>query len=859
MKAKFFQSILSIVILAVIASSVYATDLSVLKQDYVDQQYGLFLHYNMGTYVNQEWTHSVPMSSINTFSPTAGLVNTDQWAATAVAAGMKYGVLTTKHHDGFALWDTTNSTYDIASTSWYATYHQDIVGSFVNSFRNAGLGVGLYYSFWDKYNGIGITPYYSDDATLGRKSSADATAYVKSEISQLLTNYGQIDVLWVDGWGWANTSQGCPYSDVNYADVYSYIHTNWPNTLLVNNINEGNTNHTDVIDYETQFSGQMPPVGNTIPSEGNATLRSDNGWFYTGSPPSSVGYKSASYVGAVVLMMNSRNASYLLDVPPDTTGTIPTAAVTRLTDIKAYLAVTPKLRTGNMVYGKTATQSSTDTAWGGHAASLATNTDRTDFTHTNSVTDFNPWWKIDLTGTSSNTSIEEIEIFNRVTECGGRLRDITVDVLAADGTTVVWSSGLLNPNNSMGGGASDYANGPTRLCVFANNGVPVLGRYVRVTRTGNTPDSGDTTVAQLDDHRDLSLSDVEVYAARPNAITWTGSASGVWDVNTTANWFNNVALIADKYHVSPTADSVSFSDSYDNVYGNAFAPTTTTVTLNTTVSPSTVVFDANTLNYTLSGTGGISGGTSLVKTGSGTVTISTANGYTGGTILNGGTLSINSDAALGAAAGTVTINKTGSASAVLKITSTFALANNRPIEVGAGGGAIEVLGSTNTLTVAPLSTTAVTFNGPLTVQGGGTLTLNLVSAPTITAPQTLTIAGGVTPTTLNVGGTADPFTSGAVSMDVVNNGNLNITAGSKKIGALSGTGNTSLAGNTQLTVDSLFQNILSIGAGSTLNITPLEGGSLPGSGSMSEVPEPSTWAMLMLAAMGMGIYWRCNR
>ena len=192
------------------------------------------------------------------------------------------------------------------------------------------------------------------------------------------------------------------------------------------------------------------------------------------------------------------------------------------------------------------------------------------------------------------------------------LRDITVQILAADGTTVLYTSSLLNPHNTLGGGQSDYTDGPTRLCLFVNDGTPVMGRYVRVMRTVETPNPGDTGSA-LDDHRVLTLSDVEIYPFRSSNIKWTGAASGVWDVNTTANWFNTAALISDKYRASPTADSVSFSDVYDNVYGNATTPTTTAVTLNSTVSPSSVTFDANTLNYSISGTGGISGGTSLVK------------------------------------------------------------------------------------------------------------------------------------------------------------------------------------------------------------------------------------------------------
>jgi autotransporter-associated beta strand protein len=927
---------------SIIAIPAGATDLSILKQNYVDQQYGLFLHYSMGTYTNEEWAHSLAMSSINTFNPTAGLVDTNQWAATAVAAGMKYGVLTTKHHDGFALWNTSQSTYDIASTSWYGTYHQDIVGSYVNSFRNAGLGVGLYYSFWDKYNGVGITPYYGNDVTLGRKSSAAATAYVKSEISQLLSNYGQIDVLWVDGWGWANTSQGCPYSDVNYADVYNYIHTNWPNTLLINNVNEGNTTHTDVIDYETQFSGQMPPVGNTVPSEGNATLRSNNGWFYTGSPPSSVDYKSASYVGAVTLMMNSRNASYLLDVPPDTTGLIPTAAVNRMAEIKTYLATTPGLRSGNLAYGKTATQSST---WSSDfPAGKATDDDRTNISHT-ATSDTNPWWRVDL---GSLTPIGEIELFNRVIECSGRLRDITVEILAANGTTVLYTSDLLNPDNIMGGGVNDYANGPTRLCLFVNNGTPVTGRYIRVRRTAET--SGSTN---LDDLRALSLSDVEVYAVRPGAIKWKGATS-VWDVNTTANWFNTAALITDKYHVSPTADSVTFSDLYNDVFNSTFAPTTTAITLNTTVSPSSVVFDSDTLNYSLSGTGSISGSTSLVKSGASELTISTANHYTGGTTVKKGMLKINNAASLGSGSanvnsgGTLFLNvDSGGGDNDVTYTNSIDGAGVLKIRGPNSHWATAILtgdlsGFTGTIDIVPYNGTnggKMMFAGgaaflpsssaTIKVESGTTLYLNAayISEATdyvaniqlygasnvenlgalrlesnanqkglVTLMNNSSIGVNLYDGTISgsIGESGDSFgftKQGNAKLILagintytgdtnVDNGILELAAtgqisiyshistaasttfqvngGTHAVGAISGAGNTSIMAGSTVTAISIAQNTLTIGIGSKLTIASV-GSFQPCSASVSVVPEPSISAMLVLAFMGLGLYWQRNR
>jgi autotransporter-associated beta strand protein len=250
--------------------------------------------------------------------------------------------------------------------------------------------------------------------------------------------------------------------------------------------------------------------------------------------------------------------------------------------------------------------------------------------------------------------------------------------------------------------------------------------------------------------------------------------------------------------------------------------------------------------------GGIADG-GLKKTGAGTLTITGVNTYTGGTTINGGTLSIGSDAVLGATTGKVTLNKTGLPAAVLQTTASLALANDRPLEVGAGGGAIDVLGSANTLTVTPLAATPVSISGPLTVQGGGVFTLDMASTPTLTSSAALTIAGS---TTMNAGGTADPFSSGSIHMAVANDGILNITAGSKHVGALSGTGHTSLAASTQLTAMSIVQNTVTLGVGARITIAPISGGPTAGTGSLTAVPEPSTWAMLMLAAMGLGMYWR---
>lgn len=476
MMARFPRLLLTLLTLAAIAREAAAVDLGKLQQNYVKQNYGMFLHFNMGSYNNKDWAD--PNLDPNLFNPAS--LNTDQWAATAKAAGMTYGVLTTKHVDGFALWDTNQSKYDVAGTSWYntpgtANYHRDVVQSYADSFRKRGLGVGLYYSIWDRSNGI-----YS-----GGLSSSAATAYVESELHQLLTNYGQINVLWADAWGLAG---GNSYVDFNH--VYNYVKTISPNTLLLQN--GSGTSNTDITGWERT----MPSLGNTHPSEMCMPLRSDNNWFYI--TPGQDSYKSAFYVANQIQTANSRNATYLLDVPPDRNGLIPTDAVQRLQEIKTTLGSLPPLRAGNLALGKTTTQSSDYNS--DLTANFAVDGDRTSSCHT-AHGDYHPWWKVDL---GAMTTIGEIDLYTR-DDC--LLRDIQIDILGADGTTVLYTSALLNPSSASPG------SNPLAFTLDQS----VKGQFVRVSRI---PEAGYDASGSGDAYM-LILTEVDVYAKAPEPGTQT--------------------------------------------------------------------------------------------------------------------------------------------------------------------------------------------------------------------------------------------------------------------------------------------------------------------------------------------------
>src|SRR4051794_32118265 len=115
-----------------------------LQRRFTDWRFGMFLHFNMGTFHDAEWVD--PDQDPRSFGPAD--LDCGQWADAAKAAGMRFAVLTVKHHDGFCLWPSKHTSYDVMSSS----YRRDIVGEFVAAFRSRGITPCLYFSIWDRTN-----------------------------------------------------------------------------------------------------------------------------------------------------------------------------------------------------------------------------------------------------------------------------------------------------------------------------------------------------------------------------------------------------------------------------------------------------------------------------------------------------------------------------------------------------------------------------------------------------------------------------------------------------------------------------------------------------------------------------------
>jgi len=158
-------------------------------------RFGMFIHWGLyaipgrGEWV--QWSEQIPTSEYaklaDRFKPER--FDADAWAQLAKSAGMKYMVFTSRHHDGFAMFDDGPNPFSSTKTA----AHRDFVADYVKAARKAGMGVGLYYSPLDwRYPGF----FFPD---LQRDSAEAMRAQYHRQVEELLSNYGKIDVLWFDG------------------------------------------------------------------------------------------------------------------------------------------------------------------------------------------------------------------------------------------------------------------------------------------------------------------------------------------------------------------------------------------------------------------------------------------------------------------------------------------------------------------------------------------------------------------------------------------------------------------------------------------------------------------------------------
>jgi alpha-L-fucosidase len=313
-----YRKLLFSAILIAIPLSLFSQDvkpIDQLQREYVALEFGMFIHFSMNTFskcccpqcysVSGEWENKDCTDKPDKFNPSK--LDCGQWARVAKSAGMKYMVLTAKHHGGFCTFPSAYTEYDVAASPW-KDGKGDVVKEFVDSARAYGLEVGLYYSIRDWCNGYDTT-------------------FIKNQLSELLTNYGQLRCLWFDGWKWDGS---IGYTKVPYHTVRNLIKSKQPNCLLIENNHYGNLDSTEIMEYEYPVTKVLPPANNKLPAEVCMTLRSDQIWFWHPLAPQ---IKTTASILQDLKDLSTRNSAYLLDLTPDTSGQIPQNQVDRMKEV----------------------------------------------------------------------------------------------------------------------------------------------------------------------------------------------------------------------------------------------------------------------------------------------------------------------------------------------------------------------------------------------------------------------------------------------------------------------------------------------------------------------------------------------
>lgn len=281
-----------------------------------DLEFGVIVHFSTNTFLNREWGDGTASPSV--FNPAQ--FNPDQWMEAIRDAGAQYVVLVAKHHDGFCLWPTEQTSYSVKSSPW-ENGKGDVVGAVERSARKYGLKFGVYLSPWDRH-----------DARY--KDAAAYDSYYNAELAELAQNYGDLVELWLDGAG----SGGHVY---DFKKIIETLRTYQPDTVVFADtglFEYGDArwvgNEAGDVNYENWNVIDRHGYRRWRPVEADTPLRREH-WFW--HPNDERSLKSLSELLKTYDDTVGRGAQLMLGIAPDDRGLLPDADVARLKELGAAL------------------------------------------------------------------------------------------------------------------------------------------------------------------------------------------------------------------------------------------------------------------------------------------------------------------------------------------------------------------------------------------------------------------------------------------------------------------------------------------------------------------------------------------
>lgn len=317
---------------------------------YKGDRFGMFIHWGLYAIpARGEWVRSTEKMSIedyqqyfDEFDPVD--YDPKKWAKLAKAVGMKYAVLTAKHHDGFCLFDTELTEYKSTNTK----AKRDLVREYVEAFRAEGIKVGLYYSVIDwhhkDYPKYGDRQHPMRDNKDYENEKIDFDAYLKfmhGQVEELCKNYGKIDIFWFDfsydnlcGEAWKAT------------ELVRMIRKYQPDVIIDNRLEVSGEGFGSLVTANpTEYSGDFVSPEQIIPPNGivdyagnpvvwEACITMNNNWGYASRDKA---FKSADMLIKKLVECVSKGGNLILNVGPDAKGNIPKESVQILTEIGEWM------------------------------------------------------------------------------------------------------------------------------------------------------------------------------------------------------------------------------------------------------------------------------------------------------------------------------------------------------------------------------------------------------------------------------------------------------------------------------------------------------------------------------------------